>query len=94
MAFNGSDFSHSFLDAVPNGAIYIVLSLLVRCIMGVGSAGCGTTSLAILAKEFPDSIATVNVWDFPLFNVTYRLMVLGGLRNEINDVSALDVGAT
>ena len=62
---------YSFLDAVPSGATYIGMSLLVRSIMGVGSAGFCTASLAILAKEFPNNIATVNVWDFTLFYVHY-----------------------
>ena len=76
--------TYSFLDAVPSGATYVVMSLLARSIMGVGSSGFRTASLAILAKEFPNNIATVNVCDFTLFHVPiddfmYRLMILDGI---------------
>ena len=50
-----------FLDAVPSGATYVVMSLLVRSIMALGVAGFCTASLAILAKEFPNNIAIVDV---------------------------------
>ena len=59
--------TYRFTDAVPSGATCIVMSLLFRSIMALGVAGSSTASLAILAKEFPLKIATIDVWDIISF---------------------------
>ena len=49
------------MDAVPSGPTYIVMCLLTRSVMAAGCSGIWTASLAILANEFPNKIATINV---------------------------------
>ena len=72
------------LDAVPSGATYIVMSLLVRSTMALGFAGFWTANLSILAKEFPNKIATVDVRNYIFLHVnSCKLMFI---RNGVNDV--------
>ncbi|XP_053366306.1 MFS-type transporter SLC18B1 [Clarias gariepinus] len=48
-----------FLDRAPEGTIFIVLCFVIRSINAVGFAGAVTSSFAVSAKVFPDSIATI-----------------------------------
>ena len=47
----------AFLDKLPNGMIYFLMSLLCRTITGVG-ASMGI-SYAIVAHSFPNNVASV-----------------------------------
>ncbi|XP_010139390.1 PREDICTED: MFS-type transporter SLC18B1 isoform X1 [Buceros rhinoceros silvestris] len=47
------------LDKVPSGPVFISLCFLVRAMDAVGFAAAMTASFSILAKAFPDNIATV-----------------------------------
>ncbi|NXI54942.1 S18B1 protein, partial [Chloroceryle aenea] len=47
------------LDKVPSGSIFISLCFLVRAMDAVGFAAAMTASFSILAKAFPNNIATV-----------------------------------
>ncbi|XP_030303201.1 MFS-type transporter SLC18B1 isoform X6 [Calypte anna] len=47
------------LDKVPNGTVFISLCFLVRAMDAVGFAAAITASFSILAKAFPNNIATV-----------------------------------
>ncbi|XP_071596994.1 MFS-type transporter SLC18B1 isoform X1 [Heliangelus exortis] len=47
------------LDKVPNGTVFISLCFLVRAMDAIGFAAAITASFSILAKAFPNNIATV-----------------------------------
>ncbi|XP_062981780.1 MFS-type transporter SLC18B1 [Elgaria multicarinata webbii] len=47
------------LDKAPNGAIFIGMCFLVRAVDAIGFAAAMTASFSILAKAFPNNIATV-----------------------------------
>ncbi|XP_044145893.1 MFS-type transporter SLC18B1-like [Bufo gargarizans] len=47
------------LDKAPDGAIFIALCLILRCVDAVGFGASITASSSILAKAFPNNIATV-----------------------------------
>ncbi|NWX47180.1 S18B1 protein, partial [Steatornis caripensis] len=47
------------LDKVPSGPMFIALCFLVRAMDAVGFAAAMTASFSILAKAFPNNIATV-----------------------------------
>ncbi|NWY63098.1 S18B1 protein, partial [Chionis minor] len=47
------------LDKVPSGPVFIALCFLVRAMDAVGFAAAMTASFSILAKAFPNNIATV-----------------------------------
>ncbi|XP_009687136.1 MFS-type transporter SLC18B1 isoform X4 [Struthio camelus] len=47
------------LDKVPSGPVFISLCFLVRAMDAVGFAAAMTASFSILAKAFPNNIATV-----------------------------------
>ncbi|NWI19333.1 S18B1 protein, partial [Crypturellus soui] len=47
------------LDKVPNGPLFIALCFLVRAMDAIGFAAAMTASFSILAKAFPNNIATV-----------------------------------
>ncbi|NXJ13519.1 S18B1 protein, partial [Odontophorus gujanensis] len=47
------------LDKVPNGPMFIGMCFLVRAMDAIGFAAAMTASFSILAKAFPNSIATV-----------------------------------
>lgn len=49
------------LDKVPSGPMFIGLCLLVRAMDAIGFAAAMTASFSILAKAFPNNIATVLV---------------------------------
>lgn len=49
------------LDKVPSGSMFIGLCFLVRAMDAVGFAAAMTASFSILAKAFPNNIATVLV---------------------------------
>ncbi|XP_062864016.1 MFS-type transporter SLC18B1-like [Trichomycterus rosablanca] len=48
-----------FLDRAPEGTVFIVLCLLIRCVNAVGFAAAVTSSFAVSAKVFPHNIATI-----------------------------------
>lgn len=52
---------HRFLDRAPDGTVFIVLCFVLRSVNAVGFAGAVTSSFAVSAKVFPDSIATILV---------------------------------
>ncbi|XP_033859860.2 MFS-type transporter SLC18B1-like isoform X1 [Acipenser ruthenus] len=47
------------LDKLPDGPLFIVLCFIIRSIDAVGFAAAMTSSFAIIAKVFPNNIATV-----------------------------------
>lgn len=49
------------LDKVSGHYPFIILSFIIRIVEAVGNAAFLTASFAIIAKEFPDSVATVFV---------------------------------
>jgi len=49
------------LDKVPSGPMFIGLCFLVRAMDAAGFAAAMTASFSILAKAFPNNIATVLV---------------------------------
>ena len=52
---------HSVLDHVYSADAFIGLSFAVRIVEALGSAAFLTASFAIVAAEFPDSVATTFV---------------------------------
>lgn len=52
---------HRFLDRAPDGTIFIVLCFVIRSVNALGFAGAVTSSFAVSAKVFPESIATILV---------------------------------
>lgn len=68
-------FLHRILDKVPNGPMFIGFCFLVRAMDAIGFAAAMTASFSILAKAFPNNIATVMVSsksdvtaEFPQYN--------------------------
>lgn len=56
------------LDKVNGHYPFIVLSFLIRIIEAMGNAAFLTASFAIIAKEFPDNVATTFVsTSIPIF---------------------------
>jgi hypothetical protein len=49
------------LDRVNDHYPFIVLSFLIRIVEALGNAAFLTASFAIIAKEFPDNVATTFV---------------------------------
>ncbi|CRK90664.1 CLUMA_CG004365, isoform A [Clunio marinus] len=47
-----------FLDRVPGHTLFITLAFVIRIIEALGNAAFLTSSFAIIAKEFPDSVGT------------------------------------
>ncbi|KAM9316680.1 MFS-type transporter SLC18B1 [Gastrophryne carolinensis] len=47
-----------FLDQAPDGTVFIVMCFLVRAVDAVGFGAAITASFSILAKSFPNNIAT------------------------------------
>lgn len=60
---NGTVFIFVFrlLDRAPAGPVFIALCFLVRAVDAIGFAASITASFSILAKAFPNNIATVLV---------------------------------
>ncbi|XP_052386345.1 MFS-type transporter SLC18B1-like [Carassius gibelio] len=56
---SGSTVLFGFLDRVSDGTVFIVLCFITRCINAIGFSAAVTSSFAVLAKVFPDNIATV-----------------------------------
>ncbi|KAI0233873.1 MFS-type transporter SLC18B1 [Lamellibrachia satsuma] len=54
----GSVIGFGCLDAVPSGTTFIVMSIVIRSVEACGCAAFITASLAILANEFPNNVAT------------------------------------
>ena len=50
-----------FLDKVEDTQLFITLSFAIRIVEAMGNAGFLTASFAIIAKEFPDNVATTFV---------------------------------
>lgn len=66
--FNGGIFTvgicailFGLLDRVEGHYPFIILSFLIRIVEAMGNAAFLTASFAIIAKEFPDNIATTFV---------------------------------
>lgn len=66
--FNGGIFTvgtcailFGLLDKVDGHVPFIVLSFLIRIVEALGNAAFLTASFAIIAKEFPDNVATTFV---------------------------------
>lgn len=66
--FNGGIFTvgicailFGLLDKVEGHVAFIVLSFLIRIVEAMGNAAFLTASFAIIAKEFPDNVATTFV---------------------------------
>ncbi|KAM3929964.1 MFS-type transporter SLC18B1 isoform 2-T2 [Leptodactylus fuscus] len=59
LAFSGvATILFGLLDRAPDGTIFIVMCILVRCVDAVGFGASITASFSILAKTFPNNIAT------------------------------------
>ncbi|XP_059374501.1 MFS-type transporter SLC18B1-like [Carassius carassius] len=56
---SGSTVLFGFLDRVSDGTVFIVICFITRCINAIGFSAAVTSSFAVLAKVFPDNIATV-----------------------------------
>uniref|UniRef100_A0A8C1AE43 Solute carrier family 18 member B1 n=1 Tax=Cyprinus carpio carpio TaxID=630221 RepID=A0A8C1AE43_CYPCA len=56
---SGCTVLFGFLDQVSDGTVFIVLCFITRCINAIGFSAAVTASFAVLAKVFPDNIATV-----------------------------------
>ena len=52
---------YRLLDKVQGHVPFIVLSFLIRIVEAMGNAAFLTASFAIIAKEFPDNVATTFV---------------------------------
>jgi hypothetical protein len=52
---------YRLLDRVDEHYTFIVLSFLIRIVEALGNAAFLTASFAIIAKEFPDNVATTFV---------------------------------
>lgn len=52
---------YSLLDKVEDHYPFIVLSFVIRIVEAMGNAAFLTASFAIIAKEFPNNIATAFV---------------------------------
>ncbi|GAB6030029.1 hypothetical protein CHUAL_005716 [Chamberlinius hualienensis] len=48
-----------FLNEMPKGVIFIVMSILIRVVHAFGNAGVITSSFIILTTEFPDDVGKV-----------------------------------
>lgn len=59
--FNCLNSICSLLDKVEGHYPFITLSLIIRVIEAMGNAAFLTASFAIIAKEFPDNVATTFV---------------------------------
>ncbi|KAI0221205.1 hypothetical protein LSAT2_027398 [Lamellibrachia satsuma] len=81
----GSVIGFGCLDAVPSGATFIVMSIVIRSVEACGSAAFTTASLAILANEFPNNVATVYTSHTIALNPLYK-MDWYGYTIEINIV--------
>jgi len=57
-------FLLSFLDRVEGHYPFILLSFIIRIVEALGNAAFLTASFAIIAKEFPDNVATTFVRSF------------------------------
>jgi len=57
-------FLLSFLDRVEGHYPFILLSFIIRIVEALGNAAFLTASFAIIAKEFPDNVATTFVSSF------------------------------
>jgi len=47
------------LDRIPNGTVFMVISIVVRSVEAVGNSGFLTAIFSMIAKEFPDRVATM-----------------------------------
>ena len=54
-------FGNRILDKVPSGAPFITLAFVVRIFEGIGAASFLTASYTLMAREFPDRVATTFV---------------------------------
>ncbi|XP_016347994.1 MFS-type transporter SLC18B1 isoform X2 [Sinocyclocheilus anshuiensis] len=56
---SGCTVLFGFLDQVSDGTVFVVLCFITRCINAIGFSAAVTSSFAVSAKVFPESIATV-----------------------------------
>jgi len=47
------------LDRIPNGKMFIGISIVVRAVEAIGNSGFLTAIFSMIAKEFPDKVATM-----------------------------------
>lgn len=66
-------FFFSVLDQLPEGPIFIVMCFLVRIVDAIGFGAAITASSSILAKAFPNNVATVLVCNL-IFFLTFLFM--------------------
>lgn len=69
--FNGGIFTtgvssifFGFLDRAPGHTSFITLAFVIRIVQALGNAAFLTASFAIIAKEFPNNVATTFVSNF------------------------------
>ncbi|KAJ8953219.1 hypothetical protein NQ314_007384 [Rhamnusium bicolor] len=60
------------LDKVEGRYPFIILSFIIRIVEALGNAAFLTASFAIIAKEFPNNVATT----FVSFTILYTLMFI------------------
>lgn len=60
-------FFFSVLDQLPEGPIFIAMCFLVRIVDAIGFGAAITASSSILAKAFPNNVATVMVYNLDVF---------------------------
>lgn len=60
----------SLLDKVNGHYPFIVLSFIIRIVEAMGNAAFLTASFAIIAKEFPNNVATMFVSNFFHYYIT------------------------
>lgn len=65
------------LDKVEGHYPFIILSFIIRIVEAMGNAAFLTASFAIIAKEFPDNVATMFV-----SSLIFNLILFAGLRSR------------
>lgn len=61
------------LDLVKTHVSFLALSFAVRVVEALGSAGTLTATFAIIAAEFPESVATTFVSNYFVYNSIFIL---------------------
>lgn len=74
-----------FLDVIPAGASFIALSIAIRVVSAIGSAGVITSSFTFIAHEFPTSVAK-------LFSLIRVMMNVGQLAGPALGGALYEVG--
>lgn len=78
-------FRFRFLDKVEGHLPFIILSFLIRIVEAMGNAAFLTASFAIIAKEFPDNVATtfVSSWWISYF---YKFRQVDVQKRSVHEV--------